>query len=46
LLKDAKYYMLSQKENEFNNIQSNLYCDVTIGTKKTGPYKTGDLLKG
>jgi len=27
------------------NIQSNLYLEVTFGTKKKWPYKTGDLLK-
>ena len=27
------------------NIQSSLYIEVTTGTKKNWPYKTGDLLK-
>jgi len=26
-------------------LQSNLYQEVTIGTKEKWPYKTGDLLK-
>jgi hypothetical protein len=26
-------------------VKSNLYQEVTFGTKKTSPYKTGDLLK-
>jgi hypothetical protein len=29
----------------WNNIQSNLYWEVTFGTKKNWAYKTGDLLK-
>ena len=28
-----------------NNIQSNLYLEVTFRTKKGWPYRTGDLLK-
>jgi len=27
------------------NLQSNLYQEVTFGTKKKWPYKRGDLLK-
>ena len=33
------------KLNKINCTYSNLYQEVTFGTKKMWPYKTGDLLK-
>ena len=33
------------KDHYKNEIQTNLYYEVTFGTKKKWPHKTGDLLK-
>ena len=41
----SKYKNPSQFNRCFNEIQSNLYQEVTFGTKKNRPYKTGGLLK-
>ena len=42
IIKILLMYILS---NYCNDIQTNLYQEVTFGKKKKWPYKTGDLLK-